>query len=62
MYLTFQEFRRVIETSNLKCSKVKENLINLCKEFALAELLRDMAPNFESGYFKAGMGSMVLEA
>ena len=62
MYLTFQELRRVSERKEIKCPKVKENLKNLCMELALAEILRDNTPIFESGYFKPGMNSLVMEA
>jgi len=45
-----------------KCSNLKGNLRNLARVLALYELLQDSTGLYETGYFKAGSGDMVLEA
>ena len=62
MYVTFLTFRDSIEKSNLKCPKVKENLNNLCKLFALNELMTDSSSCYEAGYFKVRSGQHIMDA
>ena len=38
MYLTFKYFLQSIEQSVFKCPKIKENLLNLAKVYALSEI------------------------
>jgi hypothetical protein len=62
MYITFKNFRNVIDRPTIKCPKIKENIKNLCIIYALSELLKDNSANYESGYFLIGTGSLILDA
>jgi acyl-CoA oxidase len=62
MYVTFQTFLEGIENLQTKCSNLKGNLRNLARVFTLNELMQDSMGLYETGYFTAGSGDMVMEA
>jgi len=54
MYVTFKYFLNHIENHQYKCPKIKENLKNLARVYALTELLSDSVPLYETGFFTLG--------
>jgi len=62
MYVTFNIFLNHIETHGYKCPKIKENLKNLARIYALTELLQDSVPLYETGFFAMGTAQHLLEA
>jgi Acyl-CoA oxidase len=61
MYVTFLTFRDGIKQMNTKDPKIQENLYNLCKLFALNELMIDSSACYETEYFKARTGLLIMD-
>jgi Acyl-CoA oxidase len=60
--IIFITFRKSIDRLKTKCPKIKENIYNLCRLFALNELMIDSTACYDSGYFTSKSGSYVMEA
>lgn len=62
MYSLFLAFKEVIEKTQFKDPKVKENLTNLCILLALTELQKDPKTLYDCGYFGQGTSDLLDEA
>ena len=65
MYVVFQIFRSTVEKPDtFKCPKIRENMQDLARLFALTELLNgaDSSAVYEAGHFAMGTASILLDA
>lgn len=62
MFVTYLSFKEGVSRMKTKDLKIKENLNNLVRLFALNELMQDSASCYEAGYFKANSAVFIMEA